>query len=266
MRTIHPLIVLFSGIFIAFLIFFFLGSSLIDTDEKSTVIKTTQELPKVEKNLFDKSVILRLTEDIDYLRNEFSSLRSELQSLKKLPFSAIENPGSSKQFAILNKKIKTLQNTIDQMKKDQSNQVALPSQDDINNNPRNKLGMLAVAQKAAEKHQQHIEKLGESFYSESLDPQWSLDVKQQISSFFDDESNVKTSLSSVECKSSMCFAEVTIENQDAQDMFMLNFPASVGSSLPNISYDTNVNEDGSVSLRMYMAKSDSTSKEAPDWQ
>lgn len=261
MKTINPLIVLFSGIFISFLTFYFFGNSLFSSDEESSIKVITQQLPKIEKNSVDKSIALELTNNIDSLRDDFLSLRSELQYLKERPSANVNNDNSSEQFAMLNKKIKILQETIDQIKEEQSNLVSLPSQGEPSSN-KNPFDTVATDQINKEKHRQNLEKLSNSFYAEPIDSQWSLDVKQKITGFFDNEANVQTSLSTVECKSTMCIVEVTIENQQAQEMFMLNFPTTV-NSLPRISYDTTNNEDGSVSVRMYMAKNDpkSTPKE-----
>lgn len=259
MRILQPFLLFFSGaIFVLFLYQFF-DNSILYSSNKNTDIEYTKKKTTTNKPLSNK-VLKEITIDLISIKGDVNSLRYELQNIKKEEKISNIDDAILIKFESLKEEIKTLHKRIDKgIKNNGSNQLSsfLPSasqekaSDDKATSP--ELDFDAKINAAETARKQSIIKLDDQFHSEATDEQWSIDTKQKITVFFENNETVQSSISSMACHSTMCQIEVKHENKEAEEKFNLEFPFSLGDSFSSTTYGNQTEYgDGSSSVVMYL--------------
>lgn len=114
--------------------------------------------------------------------------------------------------------------------------------------------IIAAAEEEGYQHRKQMEIIDSVFWSENVDSQWSTKASDLIAQHLENEEQIKTSLANVDCRATLCRVEASHQDADAAEAFELQFPMRVGKMLPQISYLYEEQNDGSVSMVMYLAR------------
>ena len=77
---------------------------------------------------------------------------------------------------------------------------------------------------------------------------------QEITDLFENSPVIKAELSQIDCRATLCFVEAQLKNKDEARNFSTFFPMKIGRTLPNVNYNYETHEDGSISISMYLEK------------
>ncbi|MCH9697566.1 MAG: hypothetical protein K0U68_05635 [Gammaproteobacteria bacterium] len=175
---------------------------------------------------------------------ELSSLKSELGALKQL----------SPKIQYLTQEMSALKVKLDKINKlsNHHNEDNYSVGNDLIKSAEMKPPM--INQEQQDKEFERIDIIKNAFQAEQTDTQWSMEITDSITSFFNSTNASGSVLSQVNCRTTLCIVEVEYENTSAMDEFDLDFQLHMASQLPQSNYATEQNDDGSLTVTMYMAR------------
>jgi hypothetical protein len=289
MKTTSPLLVFFTGIITALFFYQFFGNSLLYLDANSeTNNKETKLISPISSIAPNDKLLETVRLDISTLKDDIEALQTKLETL---PMTTNSQSNYTGDLATLKKEIITFQKMMnDEMKTYNKKQKALlnalafqKNQEDATDNtnntsPTTEADMMIVMQQSENKLQQEVETIHQNFQTEPLNEQWTSEVKQNITHYFDhsqkqsenegqneNEIIAQSTLSSIDCRSTMCQMDVQHENEEAREKFDLEFPESLGDSFPSIQYGEQItHSDGSSSAVLFLERNVETSQGNPD--
>lgn len=290
MKTTSPLLVFFTGIITALFFYQFFGNSLLYFDANSeTENKETKLISPISSNSSNDKILKTIKVDISTLKDDMEALQTKLETR---PAITTDNQSNyTGDLATLKKEITSLQKvvndemkTYDKKQKEILNALAFQkNQADIADNTNNisatsEADMLVTLQQSESKLQQEVETIHQNFQAEPVNEQWTSEVKQNITNYFDNsqkqsendnqsgnEITAQSTVSSIDCRSTMCQMDVRHENEEAREKFDLEFPVSLGDAFPSINYGEQItNSDGSSSAVLFLERNVETSQGNPD--
>lgn len=180
---------------------------------------------------------------------EFAVLKSELATLSP----TIQN--LNLEVETLKVQLAALSNQLgDGKNEDSTYSVTDELGDQANAGPVSAEEMTAHNEEEQKKQDEHIDVIKNAFQTQETDEQWSADVTESITAVFADKSFSDTALAQVQCRSTLCIVEVDHPNSSAVDEFDMEFQMQMGGQLPQTNYTSKQNDDGSVTVTMYMAR------------
>jgi hypothetical protein len=188
----------------------------------------------------------RSVNDVETVLREFSVLRSELATL---------NPTIQRlslEVGELKVKLAALSNQSSDG--ENSDTTFIEISDQANFKPETAADMIARNEEEEKKNDEHIGVIKNAFQTQNTDEQWSADVTDTITAVFANKSFLDAELSQVQCRSTLCIVEVEHRDSSAVDEFDMEFQMQIGGQLPQTNYTSTQNDDGSVTVTMYMAR------------
>lgn len=186
------------------------------------------------------------------LKEEISLLKAEFSTLKK---SSIGSSGLQKEFFRLKEEVAALHQKV-------GNTSAMSeyynNTEDVADSPGEMVlteqDIVAATQRQAYEDRKQMEVIDSVFMSENIDYQWSAQTSDLIAQNLENSEQIKTDLESLECRATLCRVEVNHHDASIAEEFELQFPLQVGEALPQINYLYEPQDDGSVSVVMYLAR------------
>lgn len=114
--------------------------------------------------------------------------------------------------------------------------------------------IIAATEEQAYKDRKRMEMINSVFLSENTDYQWATKITKLITQPLENGEQVRTILSDVECRATLCRVEVNHEDATAAGEFELQLSMQVGESLPQINYFHEPQDDGSINVVMYLVR------------
>lgn len=114
--------------------------------------------------------------------------------------------------------------------------------------------IITATQEQAYEDRKRMEMINSVFLSENADYQWAARTTDLITQHLGKGEQVQTILSDVECRTTLCRVEVNHEDATAAGEFELQFSMQVGEVLPQTSYFYEPQDNGSISVVMYLAR------------
>lgn len=97
------------------------------------------------------------------------------------------------------------------------------------------------------------------FLQENINESWSENTRHLITQLFDttnkEEQSVNSALNNLQCRATVCRAEIVHQDRQSAEEFALRFPQQLAGVLPEVTYQNDIHEDGTVSVVMYLASS-----------
>jgi hypothetical protein len=218
-----------------------------DTTVHGNTVASTVDITNTGHIAFDEGG--RTVNDVETVLREFAVLRSELATL---------NPTIQRlnlEVGVLKVKLAALSNQLsDGENSDSTSSDTSDHGDQASFKPETAADMIALNKEELKKDDEHIDVIKNAFQTQDTDEQWSADVTESIAAVFADKSFSNTALSQVQCRSTLCVVEVEHGDSSAADEFDLEFQIQIGSKLPRTNYTSSQNDDGSVTVTMYMAR------------
>lgn len=259
MRTLQPFLIFFCGAVFALFLYQLFGNSLFYSNNEKTDVKPARQVLNTKEGLSAKALD-KITSDLLSIKGDLSSLREDLQDLANEEKISNTDIDLLSKFESIKEEIKTLHQRIDKgLKNKDSNQVSsfLPSASQEKASDKKsippELDITALMNASATARRENLAKLDDEFKSEARDEQWSLNMKQKITVFFENDKAAQSSVSSMDCHSTICQIEVKHDNKEAEEKFSLEFPFSLGSSFSSTTFGNRIEDpDGSSSVVMYL--------------
>jgi hypothetical protein len=111
-----------------------------------------------------------------------------------------------------------------------------------------------LAQKQEQRHSEQMQVIERSFQLESIDTKWSTATTDLIGQVLGRDELKQTQVVGMECRSTLCRLEIMHPDRDAAGKFEFLFPIQVAGALPQMSYDHQQFDDGSIRTVIYMAR------------
>jgi hypothetical protein len=193
-----------------------------------------------------------MTHDITALRQELTFISTEMDTLKganvKIGALHTELNKLKAELAALRGRLEDIGRIDDRYHGSINQEVSLDSP------PLTEEDMNAQVEQQQEKDRRHMEQIDKAFQAEPIDQKWSFDTIHLITQALEGVDAKQTDLSHLECHSTMCFVKANHRDAAAADAFALKFPMQVAQALPGITYYSQPRDDGSVDVRMYLAR------------
>jgi len=171
----------------------------------------------------------QLQQEINQLRNVIGDTHQLLAQLQK----------QQKKFA-LQLDSSSDQRTEDEVYSDEQALTASPGKQPVNS-------------EAVRRREQHINYLDDKLYDEPVDIQWSSSISDKINETLTGLPAVQADTSFVECRSTLCMVELTVGEDDAEELLM-GFNAQMTGSTNQMRSFVSNRGDGKLTMQMYLAK------------
>lgn len=186
--------------------------------------------------------------DLAIVLKEFSALKSELATLNPTIQHLNLEVGD------LKIKLAALSNQLHGKNDDTTYGTTNEYGDQSSAGPDIDADMSAINEEQQKKDDERIDVINNAFQTQDTDEQWSSGVTDSITAVFSDKGFTNTALSQVQCRSTLCIVEVEHSDSSAAEEFTMHFQEQLGNQLPQTSYASSQNDDGSVTVTMYMAR------------
>jgi len=222
----------------------------------SNVVSDPQGLSVAVKKLRSTEPSVHVRPETDYdlavADQELSFFRAKLTEIQKVDAKTNQLNGElnklRRELALLQERVEAL--SIENDSEDALSKQAHPF--DANQSPEDPLQL--DAEQMANEELERMMIMDRMFQAEPTDEQWSYNVTQMVTDVFRDIDAMHTTLSRVQCRSTLCLVEVEHSDAEAAEEFDLYFPINVGEALPQANYYTENFDDGSSRVTMYFAR------------
>ena len=185
------------------------------------------------------------------LRQEFAFFKSELYALKRI---GDRTNDLRKEFIKLKREVVSLRGRLGNGENADESYNCGSNEAISESPPATEEDMNIVAEEQRHKDLKRMVFLNDVFMAESTDEQWSFDVDNVITQAIDQMEASKTNLSNIQCHTTLCVVEVDHADSTSADEFTLRFSTQVGQKLPQASYFYEQHDNGSIRVRMYLAR------------
>jgi Skp family chaperone for outer membrane proteins len=190
--------------------------------------------------------------DLEQLRADLAALQRELQAVR-----VAQSSDTTAELRDLRTKLAQLQQQLDSSATRESASAASQGEAALESPE-------AAEQQEREHTRQLVAFLNGQFQSEAIDTQWGTQAEAQITDTFSLEALRASRLRSVRCQATMCQVEVDHINTDAERAFMTQLGKLEAFVNAEAFYERTDHDNGSVAVRIYVARSGHRLPEPPE--